>query len=100
MKKKSGKPGKSTLKPEVIGITPHGIWILVRGVEYFASFGDFPWFKDATVSAIYAVTEPHKGHIYWPSLDVDLHIDSLEDPAAFPLVARQTSGKQTKKRTA
>ena len=92
--------GKSTLKPEVVGITAHGIWILVRGVEYFASFSDFPWFKNATVAAIYSVNEPHPGHIYWPHLDVDLHIDSLKNPAAFPLVAKPSSAKTTKKRTA
>ncbi len=100
MSKKSETRGKSTLKPEVVGITAHGIWILARGAEYFAAFRDFPWFKNASVSAIYAVTEPHPGHIYWPDLDVDLHLDSLKNPAAFPLVAKPSSAKTTKKRSA
>ncbi len=100
MNKKSGMRGKSTSKPEVIGITAHGIWILVRGVEYFASFNDFPWFKNATVAAIYSLTESHPGHLYWSHLDVDLHIDSLKNPAAFPLLAKSPAAKPTKKRTA
>ena len=27
-------------------------------------------------------------HLYWPDLDVDLSISSIQDPASFPLVAR------------
>ena len=98
MKKKSGPLGKSTLKPEVTGITAHGVWILSRGVEYFASFVDFPWFKNAIVADVYDITEPHPGHLYWPSLDVDLHVDSLVNPPSFPLVAKKTRTKTSKRR--
>jgi hypothetical protein len=30
----------------------------------------------------------HKNHLYWPDLDVDLDIDSLEHPEDYPLVFR------------
>lgn len=100
MKKKSGLLGKNILKPEVTGITAHGVWILSRGVEYFAPFRDFPWFKNAIVSEVYTVTEPHPGHFYWPDLDVDLHIESLVNPTSFPLVAKKSTGKPGKKRIA
>jgi len=28
---------------------------------------------------------PSEKHIYWPNLDIDLSIDSIRDPLAFPL---------------
>lgn len=100
MKKKSGLLGENTSKPEVTAITVHGVWILSRGVEYFAPFVDFPWFRNAIVSDVYAVTEPHSGHLYWPGLDVDLHIESLVNPASFPLVAKKSAAKPPKRRIA
>jgi hypothetical protein len=30
--------------------------------------------------------QPH--HLYWPELDVDLAVESIRNPGAFPLVAR------------
>ena len=29
-----------------------------------------------------------RDHLYWPALDVDLELDSLDNPQRFPLVAR------------
>jgi Protein of unknown function (DUF2442) len=100
MKKKSGLLGKSISKPEVTGITAHGLWILSRGVEYFAPFVDFPWFRHAVVADVYTITEPHLGHLYWPRLDVDLHIESLVNPASFPLVSKNSAAKPLKRRIA
>ena len=45
--------------------------------ELFASYADFPWFKDATIGQVLDVDQPHPGHLYWPQLDVDLAIESL-----------------------
>lgn len=53
------------------------------------SFEDFPWFRDAPISAVMKVERPSVGHLYWPILDVDLAEESIDDPAAFPLVAKQ-----------
>jgi len=34
------------------------------------------------------VEEPSPGHFYWPDLDVDLGIESIEHPERFPLVSK------------
>ena len=73
---------------EVSHISRHGIWLLLRERELFLSYNDFPWFKDATVSAVLNVQLPHPQHLYWPDLDIDLAVESIDDPDQFPLVAR------------
>lgn len=85
---KSSARGKSTSAVEILNISAFGVWILVDDVEYFATYQDFPWFKDAKIGEILAVERPHPGHLYWPSLDVDLSVESLANPERFPLVAR------------
>lgn len=80
--------GANTSKPEVTNISANGLWILAGGVEHFLSFEEFPWFKIAPVGKILNVQEPRPGHFYWPELDVDLGLDSIENPQRFPLRAR------------
>lgn len=82
--------GKSTSRAEVLDITRHGIWLFVKGREFLLTFREYPWFKNASVSAIYNVTLQHRSHLYWPDLDVDLAVESLEYPERYPLVARRT----------
>ena len=79
--------GKSTLDVEVMNISNHGIWLLVREKELFLAYEDFPWFKDATVKSIINVKEQSLGHFYWPDLDVDLTEEIIENPDRFPLKA-------------
>lgn len=71
----------------VIQISKHGIWLLLNAKEYFLSFVNFPWFKDASVSAIQNVELLNEHHLCWPDLDVDLAVESIEHPEQFPLVA-------------
>lgn len=33
-------------------ISNHGIWLYVKGTEYFLPFEDFPWFKEVKVGEI------------------------------------------------
>ena len=80
--------GKSTLTVEVTNISSHGIWLLTREKELFIPYKEFPWFKDAPISKILNVEEPTPGHFYWPDLDVDLGIESIEHPERFPLKAK------------
>lgn len=87
-KAKSSKPGTSTSAPEVTNISPHGLWLFVDGSEHFLSFDEFPWFENATVREIHAVTRPSKNRLRWASLDVDLALDSIKDARSYPLVAR------------
>lgn len=85
---RSGKRGKHISKPEVTNVSPHGLWLLVDGHEHFLPFAKFPWFADATIRDVTRVEMSHAGHLHWPALDVDLSIDSIERPDAFPLADR------------
>ena len=80
--------GKNTLVVEVTNISSHGIWLLTREKEFFIPYEEFPWFKDAPVGKILNVEEPTPGHFYWPDLDVDLGIESIEHTERFPLKAK------------
>jgi len=84
--KKSKKPGKSiSAKAEIQNISNHGIWILVHGQEFFMPFLEFPWFMQATVGQIYNVELFHEKYLRWPDIDVDIEIESLIHPKAYPL---------------
>ncbi|NTU96601.1 MAG: DUF2442 domain-containing protein [Chlorobiaceae bacterium] len=91
---KSQAPGIDTSPLEVTNISPHGIWLLASGEELFLSFEEFPWFKDASVSAVLHVECPLPGHFYWPDMDVDLSLESIRHPERYPLVSKQR-GAQT-----
>jgi len=78
--------GSNILPVEVTNISPHGIWLLTDNREFFLSYQDFPWFKDANVREITHVEQLHPGHFYWPGLDVDLSLETIEHPSRFPLV--------------
>ena len=82
------EPGTSTLAVEVTNISKHGFWLLLEDRELFLPFADFPWFREATVSAILNVERPHACHLYWPDLDVDLAEESIEHPERYPLMSK------------
>ncbi len=90
---KSAKLGKSTLAVEVTNVSVHGFWILLANQERFLSFEQFPWFKDATIAALVNVELQSAQHLYWPDLDVDLAVESIEFPERFPLVSKVRSNK-------
>jgi hypothetical protein len=81
--------GQSTSGPEVTHVSGHGIWLLVRDEELFLPYDDFPWFREASISAILNVEEPTRGHFHWPDLDVDLGLESIAHPQRFPLRSRR-----------
>ena len=85
---KSAAHGKPTSAVEVTNVSVHGFWMLVRDRELFLPFAQFPWFKDASIGHLVNVELPQPHHLYWPDLDVDLHIDSIEHPERYPLVSR------------
>ncbi len=84
---KSLKNGKSTLV-SVENITPFGLWLFVKGKEYFLQYKDYPWFKNQTIASIQNVKLLHGCHLYWPKLDIDLELDNLENPEKYPLKAK------------
>jgi hypothetical protein len=85
---KSPAHGTSTSEVEVTNISKHGFWLWLAGRELFLPFSDFPWFASASVAAITRVEWPSPDHIYWPDLDVDLSVRSIERPQDFPLRSR------------
>ena len=78
--------GAVTSAAEVTNMDRFGLWILVREKEYFLPYEQYPWFKDAKVDQILNVQLLHEEHLYWSELDVDLCIESLEQPDKYPLV--------------
>jgi hypothetical protein len=84
---KSETLGTSTSDVEVTQISKQGIWLLLKEKEHFLSFDDFPWFKNASVSAIHNVQLLNEHHLYWPELDIDLATQSIEKPERFPLIS-------------
>ena len=85
MKSATLGPGASPV--EVTSVSAHGFWLFVGDRELFVSFKDFPWFRDATVREITNVQLPSSHHLYWPALDIDLAVESIEAPEKYPLVS-------------
>jgi hypothetical protein len=81
-------PGTVTSGVEVTNISRHGFWLLLDDRELFLPFDEFPWFKEASVEAILRVERPQPHHLYWPQLDVDLALESIDHPERYPLTAR------------
>ena len=77
--------GASTV--EVTSSSSRGVWILAGEREMFMPYKDFPWFEDVPVSQTIKVNELRPGRFYWPDLDVDLGLASIENPNRFPLKA-------------
>ena len=83
-------PGISTLDVEVTNVSRHCLWLLIGAEELAVPFSDFPWFKKATIEQLLDVERPTQDHLYWPQLDVDLSVESIRDPASFPLLSRSS----------
>ena len=81
--------GAITSVAEVTHVSKHGFWLLLGNEELLMPFEKFPWFKDATIAQLSTVKWPTPDHLYWPSLDVDLSVESIRSPEAFPLLSRQ-----------
>ena len=83
---KSKTLGRDTFGVEVLNIDVHGLWLFAKEKEYFLPYEEFPWFKTATIADILNVEFHHGFHLYWPTLDVDLDLNSLEDASETPLI--------------
>jgi hypothetical protein len=82
---KSSVAGKNILRAEVTNISAHGIWLLAKQREYFLPYDTFPGFKDAKIADIQNVKIEHEEYLFWPSLGIDLELESIEDPEKYPL---------------
>jgi len=84
---KSEAVGTNISRVEITHISKNGIELIVEGNELYMSFEQFPWFKNATEAAILNVQLPTPNHLYWPDLDIDLAVESIQHPERFPLVS-------------
>lgn len=85
---------RNTSDVEVTNVSKHGFWMLVQGRELFLPFEDFPWFEEAPIGQVLNVQLLHADHFYWPDLDVDLSVASIEHPQDFPLVSTARPNKR------
>ncbi len=91
---KSAARGKPISDVEVTNVSPHGFWLLIGGQERFLPFKQFPWFREVAIGALCNVELPHPRHLYWPDLDIDLAVESIDHPNRFPLLSRIPSRKR------
>jgi len=80
--------GTLTSVAEVTHVSKHGFWWLLDAEELLVPFERFPWFRQATIEQLSDVRWPTPNHLYWPQLDADLSVESIRNPAAFPLVSK------------
>jgi hypothetical protein len=88
MSRKSGGHGTRTLDVEVTNVSQHGLWIRLDERERFLSFDAFPWFRQATIEELTNVVLCAPGHLRWPALDIDVAVESIDDPDSYPLVSK------------
>lgn len=81
-------PGTITSEVEISLVSKQGFWLFLDNEELFIPYTEFPWFKKATVEQITTVEHPSPDHLYWPLLDIDLSVESIRHPEAFPLRAK------------
>jgi len=91
---RSAQRGKRTSVVEVSNVSPHGLWLLLGDRELFLPFDKFPWFREAPIAKLVRVELPSPDHLYWPGLDVDLAVESIEHPERFPLVSKARSNSR------
>lgn len=97
---RSAKPGKRTSAVEVSNVSKHGFWLLIEDSERFVPFEQFPWFQSAAIGQLLNVELASSRHLYWPDLDIDLAVESIDHPERFPLVSKERSNNALKGRRA
>jgi len=90
---KSVKPGDDTSGVELSNVSAHGMWLLIEERELYVPFDEFPWFREASIAALAEIERPGPRHLFWPQLDVDLTVESIEAPSRYPLVSRCANSK-------
>ena len=88
---KSAKVGTHISDVEVTNVSKHGFWLLIQQKERFVAFDLFPWFRDAPIGQLLNVQLPSPHHLYWPDLDVDIALESIDYPDRFPLLSKVRS---------
>jgi hypothetical protein len=94
---KPAQRGKRTSVVEVGNVSSHGLWLLLGNRELFLPFDKFPWLRDAPIAHLMRIELPSPDHLYWPELDVDLALESIEHPERFPLVSKVRTTSRRRK---
>ena len=84
----SATHGENTSTVEVTHVWAEGFWLFIDDREHSLSFEQFPWFRNAQLGQILKVDRPSENHLYWPELDIDLTVESIEHPDRYPLTAK------------
>ncbi|MGH8056109.1 MAG: DUF2442 domain-containing protein [Candidatus Entotheonellia bacterium] len=85
---RSGRPGKGISEVEVTNVSKHGFWLFIHKREVFLPFEHFPWFWDVPIRKLFNVELPQPHHLYWPDLDIDIAMESIDHPDRFPLISK------------
>lgn len=80
--------GANTLRVEVLSISHEGVELLLDDRRLHLSLQHFPWFRDASPDDIRHVERPSENHQYWPALDIDIAVESIEYPERYSLVSK------------
>ncbi len=91
---KSALRGKSTSDVEVTSVSSHGLWLWLGDREVFLAYDAFPWFKAVPIGDVLRVERVTPDHLYWPELDVDLHVESIDRPEKYSLVSAVRPNKR------
>jgi hypothetical protein len=91
---KSALRGKNTSDVEVTSVSSHGLWLWLDDREVFLAYDVFPWFKAAPIGDVLKVERVTPDHLYWPELDVDLHVESIDQPKKYSLVSGARPNKR------
>lgn len=83
------KTNSSDTSVNVLMINDKGIMLSVKGNDYFISFNRIPWIKSASIMDALNVKMSGRNAIEWPTLDIDLEIDSLKHPERYPLIMKR-----------
>ena len=83
------KNNTSSTSVSVLMINGQGIMISVGGQDYFLSYNSIPWMREASIKDVLDVQMCGSEAIEWPSLDIDLEIDSLRHPERYPLLIKR-----------
>ena len=89
---KSARLGKHT-SAEVSNVSTNGFWLLIGEKERFLPFEEFPWFREARIRELVNVELQSANHLYWPDLDIDLAVDSIDHPERYPRISRLRANK-------
>jgi len=77
--------GQNISDVDISLVTTNGFWIFVQSREYFLSFDEYPWFRNARIADLMNVELKSQYHLRWNDLDIDIELDSLEHPECYPL---------------